>query len=146
MCNAGDLGLIPGSGRSPGEGKGYPLQCSGLVNSMHYIVHGVAKSQTRLIEFHFHFQRTDRGHCGKRTLETEQHAGRCRGVRGPAIREFAHSSPTWTSGCLCSRDGRWGCRWEQRRQDGGQAQRPGSCPASTETETWGGDVCLERML
>ena len=31
-CNAGDLGLIPGSGRSPGEGKGYPLQYSGLEN------------------------------------------------------------------------------------------------------------------
>ena len=45
-CNAGDLGLIPGLGRSPGEGKGYPLQCSGLENSMDSIVHGIAKSQT----------------------------------------------------------------------------------------------------
>ena len=45
-CNAGDPGLIPGSGRSPGEGKGYPLQYSGLENSMDCIVHGVAKSQT----------------------------------------------------------------------------------------------------
>ena len=44
-CNAGDLGLIPGLGRSPGEGKGYPLQYSGLENSMDYIVHGVTKSQ-----------------------------------------------------------------------------------------------------
>ena len=35
-CSAGDLGLIPGSGRSPGEGKGYPLQHSGLENSMDY--------------------------------------------------------------------------------------------------------------
>ena len=33
-CNVGDLGLIPGLGRSPGEGNGYPLQCSGLENSM----------------------------------------------------------------------------------------------------------------
>ena len=33
-CHAGDLGLIPGLGRSPGEGKGYPLQCSDLENSM----------------------------------------------------------------------------------------------------------------
>ena len=33
-CNVGDLGLIPGLGRSPGEGKGYPLQYSGLENSM----------------------------------------------------------------------------------------------------------------
>ena len=45
-CNAGDLCLIPGLGRYPGEGKGYPLQYSGLENSMNYIVHGVAKSQT----------------------------------------------------------------------------------------------------
>ena len=53
-CSAGDLGLIPGLGRPPGEGKGYPLQYSGLENSMDYIVHGVAKSQTRLRDFHFH--------------------------------------------------------------------------------------------
>ena len=33
-CNVGDLGLIPGLGRSPGEGKGYPLQYSGMENSM----------------------------------------------------------------------------------------------------------------
>ena len=45
-CNAGDPGLIPGSGRSPGEGKGYPLQYFGLENSMDYTVPGVAKSQT----------------------------------------------------------------------------------------------------
>ena len=43
-CNVGDPGLIPGLGRSPGEGKGYPLQYSGLENSM--TVPGVAKSQT----------------------------------------------------------------------------------------------------
>ena len=35
-CNVGDLGSIPGLGRSPGEGKGYPLQYSGLENSMDY--------------------------------------------------------------------------------------------------------------
>ena len=44
-CNAGDLGSIPGLGRSPGEGKGYPLQYSGLENSMDCIVHGVTNSQ-----------------------------------------------------------------------------------------------------
>ena len=54
-CNAGDLGSIPGLGRSPGEGKGYPLQYSGLENSMDCVVHGVAKSRTRLSDFHFHF-------------------------------------------------------------------------------------------
>ena len=44
-CNAGDQGSISGLGRSPGKGKGYPLQYSGLENSMDCIVHGVAKSQ-----------------------------------------------------------------------------------------------------
>ena len=55
-CDLGNLGLIPGLGRSPGEGKGYPLQYSGLENSMDCLVHGVAKSQTRLSDFHsLHF-------------------------------------------------------------------------------------------
>ena len=45
-CNEGDLGSIPGFGRSPGEVNGYPLQYSGLENSVDCIVHGVAKSQT----------------------------------------------------------------------------------------------------
>ena len=50
-CNAGDLGLIPWLGRSPGEGNGYPLQCSCLENSMDRgvwqdTVHGVTKIQT----------------------------------------------------------------------------------------------------
>ena len=52
-CNAGDLGSIPGLGRSPGEGKSYPLQYSGLENSMDYTVLGVSKSWTRLSDFHF---------------------------------------------------------------------------------------------
>ena len=46
-----DLGSIPGLGRSPGERKGYPLQYSGLENSMDCIVHGFAKSLTRLSNF-----------------------------------------------------------------------------------------------
>ena len=54
-CNVGDLGLIPGLGRSPREGKDYPLQYSCLENSMDPTVHGVAKSQTRLSDFYFHF-------------------------------------------------------------------------------------------
>ena len=45
-CNAGDVGSSPGLGRSLGEEYSYPLQYSGLENSMDYIVHGVAKSQT----------------------------------------------------------------------------------------------------
>ena len=52
-CNTEDLGSIPGLGRSPGERKGYPLQYSGLENSMDCIVLGVAKSWTRLSNFHF---------------------------------------------------------------------------------------------
>ena len=52
-CKAGDLGSIPGMGRSPGEGNGYPLQYSGLENSRHCIVHGVEKSRTQLSDFHF---------------------------------------------------------------------------------------------
>ena len=51
-CNAGDLGLIPGLGRSPVEGKGNPLQYSGLEISMDCIIHGVAKSQTKLSNFY----------------------------------------------------------------------------------------------
>ena len=46
VCNAGDLGSIPGLGRSSGEGKGYPLQYSGVENSIDYI--GVTKSGTML--------------------------------------------------------------------------------------------------
>ena len=45
-CSVGNLGSIPGLERSPGEGKKYPLQNSGLENSIDFIVHGVAKSQT----------------------------------------------------------------------------------------------------
>ena len=57
-CSAGDLGSIPGSGRSPGEGNGNPLQHSCLENPMDRgawwaTVHGVTKSQTRLIDFTF---------------------------------------------------------------------------------------------
>ena len=49
------MGSIPGLGRSPGEGKGCPLQYSSLENSMDYIVHGVAKSWTGLSDFTFTF-------------------------------------------------------------------------------------------
>ena len=58
--NVGDLGSIPGSGTSPGEGNGNPLQYSCLENPMdrgawYATVHGVAKSQTRLSDFTFTF-------------------------------------------------------------------------------------------
>ena len=54
-CNAGDPVSIPGLGRSPGEGIGYPPQYSVLENFMDSIAHGVAKSQTGLRDFYFHF-------------------------------------------------------------------------------------------
>ena len=57
-CNVGDvrdLGSITGLGRPPGEGNGNPLQYSGLENSIDCVVHGVAKSQTRLSDFTFTF-------------------------------------------------------------------------------------------
>ena len=54
-CNVGDLGSIPGLGRSPGEGSGYPLQYSGLQNPMDCVGHGVSKTQTQLSAFHFHY-------------------------------------------------------------------------------------------
>ena len=57
-CSVGDLGSIPGLGRSPGEGNGNPLQYSCLENSMDWeawwaTVHGVAKSRTQLSNFTF---------------------------------------------------------------------------------------------
>ena len=53
-CNVGDLGSIPGLGRSPEEEKGRPFQYSGLEYSMDCTVHGVAKSWPQLSNFHFH--------------------------------------------------------------------------------------------
>ena len=53
-CNTGDSSLIPGLGRSPGKGNGYPLQHSGLESSMGSTVHGVAKGRTWLSDFHFY--------------------------------------------------------------------------------------------
>ena len=56
-CNVGDLGSISGLGKSPEKGKGYRLWYSGLENSMHFIIHGLTKSWTRLSDFHFHFDK-----------------------------------------------------------------------------------------
>ena len=61
-CSAGDPGLIPGPGRSSGEGNGNPLQYSCLENpkneeAWQAVVHGVAKSWTRLSSFTFTFSR-----------------------------------------------------------------------------------------
>ena len=51
-CNVGDLGSVPGLGRSPGEENGNSLQYSGLQNSMDFMVHRVARSWTRLSDIH----------------------------------------------------------------------------------------------
>ena len=64
VCSKGDLGSIPGLGRSPGEENGYPLQYSGLENCMgrgawQATVHGVAKSQTWLSDFHYAYGHLD---------------------------------------------------------------------------------------
>ena len=56
ICSVGDLGSIPGLGRAPGEGKGYPFQYSGLENSMDYPWDH--KESTQLSDFHFHYQCT----------------------------------------------------------------------------------------
>ena len=60
VCNVGDLDLIPGLRRSPGKGKGYPLQYSGLENSMDCIIQRVAKSRTQMSNFHFTYYSSTR--------------------------------------------------------------------------------------
>ena len=101
-CNTGDLSSIPGLGRSPGEGKGYPLQYPGLENSMNCIVPGVAKSRTRLSDLlHFTSLPERRGarpvHTTWRvslcTLDLDMHAGKQGGPRGFSARET--SSNGW---------------------------------------------------
>ena len=82
-CNVGDLGSIPGLGRSPEEGNGYPLQYSGLENSMDCIGHRVAKSPIGLSNFHFHHSSLCRcldeliwgksGHCRGRFRKRNSH-------------------------------------------------------------------------
>ena len=74
ICNVGDLGSIPGLGRSPREGKGYPLQYSGLENSTDFIVHGVPKSRTQLSMFHFHFTTEQLGKPHKTMLRSKSNS------------------------------------------------------------------------
>ena len=75
-CNAGDLGSIPGLGRSPLEGKGYPCQYSGLGNSMECIVHGVAKTGTQLGDFHLSLGKKDITHVSSPTKAERGEASR----------------------------------------------------------------------
>ena len=60
-CNVGDLCSIPGLGRSSEEGNSYPLQYSGLENSMDCILCGITKRWTQLSDFHFHFDKSNFG-------------------------------------------------------------------------------------
>ena len=86
--NAGDLGLIPGLGRWPGEEKGYPVQYSGLENSMDCIVRGVAKNRTLLFE-------PGPATAVRYTQRTEKARGRMQ------IRErWVQSSPHWREASL----------------------------------------------
>ena len=71
-CKAQDLGSICGLGRSPGEGNRYPLQYSGLENSMDCLVHGVAKSQTQL---------SDYAHTRKMKEDSKNNEGQKKGKR-----------------------------------------------------------------
>ena len=64
-ASAGDLGSIPQLGRSAAEGKGSPLQYSGLENSVDCKVHGVTKNRTQLSDLHLHF------HCGSDEIRSE---------------------------------------------------------------------------
>ena len=73
-CNAGDLGSIPGLGRSPGEEKGFPLQYSGL-DSLDCIAHGVTRSRTRLSDFYFHLFNLYAKHVLRNTCLDESQAG-----------------------------------------------------------------------
>ena len=73
-CNAGDPASIPELGKLTGEGIGYPLQYSGLQNFMDCIVHGVAKSWTRLSNFHFYFHNRNQPWISTGRTDTEAEA------------------------------------------------------------------------
>ena len=84
--NAGDLGSIPGLGRSPGEGNGNPLQYCCLENPMEggawwATVHGVAKSRTRLSDF---------THCRKNSADSARRNG-----GWPAVSESQQAEVLW---------------------------------------------------
>ena len=75
--------MIPGLGRSPGEEIGYPLQYSCLENSMDYIGHEVAKSQTQLRDFYFNFNDllNSRSEAGGNGIRSNQKNIICRNIK-----------------------------------------------------------------
>ena len=93
VCNAGDLGSIPGLGRSPGEAKGYPVQYSGLENSMDHTVHGVTKSGRNFSVLCLGFPS---GSVGKESACKAGDLGLILGLgRFPWRREWLHSPVFW---------------------------------------------------
>ena len=92
-CNAGDLGLIPGLGKSPGVGKVYPLQYSCLENAMDCIVCGVTKSRTQLSDFHFTSWAL--GHTGFSSCSSKA-PGWCMGLVA-----LQHVGSSWTMDWIC---------------------------------------------
>ena len=102
MQGVRSLSSIPESGRSPGEGKGYPLQYSGLEDSVDCIVHGVKKSQKRQSDFHFQRMK------GNPKPECEVQSP---GLHGLTFRKQTHGSLNggtpwrWVSLCRTHGDG-----------------------------------------
>ena len=142
-CNVEDLGSIPGSGRSPGEGNGNPLQYSCLENSMdggtwQATVHGIAKSRTRLSNFtgskgkYFTFKHSWQGRKGKifvgveilkRTEETQRNQ---RGIRWETLNEH-NSAKIRDSGNRQSKNPIYlpgGVGWGGRCDGGSRGRRP----------------------
>ena len=89
-CSVGDLGSIPGLGRPLGEGNSYPLQYSGLENSMDCIVHGVAKSRTGLSNFHFHPHGLDTEICNQQYQ-----------IKFSNVQKEIHISTKWDLSQMC---------------------------------------------
>ena len=92
----GDLGSIPGLGRSPGEGNGYPLQYSGLENSMDCLVHGVAKSWTRMKDFHSFGVLKYKVKASAKLLPSDDHEERI------CSRPFSSACGWLSSPCFCT--------------------------------------------
>ena len=99
--------MIPGLGRSPGEGKGYPLQCSGLENSMGCIVLGVTKSWTRLSDLHFHFHLV----AARQWLEPEHQGSRPLRADFLSLGVLPRASPGGLSEGIVWASSQPGCSW-----------------------------------
>ena len=133
-CNVGDLGSIPGLGRCPGDGKGSPLQYSGLENSPDCRVHAVARSRTRLSDFHF-------THCLFKLFHSDLlGTGRARGKSNrhlPQGRERAHPpAPLTGRGRKCV---------QQAPRGRGKGQRPG-LPGTLLVSEWPCVPAVSRQL